>query len=221
MNLYKFQTINNLSLEGLIKHSLYFARTDQLNDPTEGMFALEGHSKDLKKFGILSMTKGEPSQIENSPFMWAHYGNELKGFCLVFGFDSFVSSIESAVLFNGDVHYQSGRTLLDPLSSDQGLEPLSGVDHEVLRDKNMYRNLFFQKPKEFENEREYRFITETSDSLQYDKKSLSKIIIGERMESCDETVLLSVLGNLGLLNKVEYAYVQKDSFKIQIGKFFL
>ncbi|REG82418.1 hypothetical protein [Marinomonas pollencensis] len=119
------------------------------------------------------------------------------------------------------MHYQSGRTLLDPLSSDQGPEPLSGVDHEVLRDKNMYRNLFFQKPKEFENEKEYRFITEKSDSLQYDQKSLSKIITGERMESCDETVLLSVLGNLGLLNKVEYAFVQKDSFKIQIGKLFL
>ena len=93
MKLYKFQTVNDFSIKALAYFSLYFSTPEKLNDPTEGMFRLLDHIppdfyipdiSELKNTGILSMASGEHSSIEESPFMWAHYGNALKGFCLVF-----------------------------------------------------------------------------------------------------------------------------------------
>ncbi|MCG9629121.1 DUF2971 domain-containing protein [Vibrio mediterranei] len=93
MNLYKFQTVNEYSLSALSEFSFYFARTEQMNDPTENMFRLLDYNKydlyspdlsTLDRMGILSMAFGTAVEVEESAFMWAHYGNELKGFCLVF-----------------------------------------------------------------------------------------------------------------------------------------
>ena len=93
MNLYKFQTVNDWSINALKNFSLFFATPNKLNDPTEGMFSLLDYISstsdipdvsELQKIGILSMASGDDSSIEESPFMWAHYGNALQGFCLVF-----------------------------------------------------------------------------------------------------------------------------------------
>ncbi|MEZ8312780.1 hypothetical protein AB6C44_04190 [Vibrio splendidus] len=71
MNLYKFQTVNDYSMSALSELSLYFAKTEQLNDPTENMFCLldpnqqDKYSSDLSilgKMGVLSMAFGEPSK---------------------------------------------------------------------------------------------------------------------------------------------------------------
>ncbi|NLQ18508.1 DUF2971 domain-containing protein [Marinomonas sp. M1K-6] len=131
MNLYKFQTVSTRSLDALLKHSLYFAETKKLNDATEGMFnLLDMYDKDqylpdftdLDGVGVLAMAKGEPNEVEQSPFMWAHYGNELKGFCLAFNFEEFVNSIEKDVYLNQDVQYCDGRIFPSLINSNSGLE---------------------------------------------------------------------------------------------------
>ena len=40
MKLYKFQTVNENSIDALEHLKLYFATSDKLNDPTESMFHL-------------------------------------------------------------------------------------------------------------------------------------------------------------------------------------
>lgn len=173
MNLYKFQTVNARSLEALLKHSLYFARADQLNDPTENMFQLldvdyvdryRPNISDLNEFGILAMAKGENSDIEASPFMWAHYGNQLKGFCLVFDFNSFVQGIRSRLFLHEEVDYNKYRKVLSGagnlINENWGIEQIAGVNYTSQNAKRVCKFCFFQKSEEFRNEQEYRFVTQ-------------------------------------------------------------
>ena len=227
MNLYKFQTVSTRSLDALLKHSLYFAETRKLNDATEGMFnLLDMYDEDLylpdftdlEKFGVLAMAKGESHEVEQSPFMWAHYGNQLEGFCLVFNFEEFVSDIRQDIYLHRGVRYVNGRSFPGLIKPDSGLEEVAGTDFKASNKKAVCRSCFFQKPKEFVNEREYRFLSETSGLKHYHIESLSKVIIGERMDLSDKTVLLSTLESLGLSDKVEYARTKNNSFKIHITK---
>lgn len=227
MNLYKFQTVNSRSLEALVKSSLYFAETKKLNDATEGMFhllSLYDEDKylpdftDLDKFGVLSMAKGDSNEVEQSPFMWAHYGNQLKGFCLVFHFEEFVENIESDLYLNDDVKYVNGRSFPSLTNSDSGLEEVPGTNFKADNKKRVCRSCFFQKPKEFSNEKEYRFLSEESGLKRYHADSLSKIIIGDRMDISDKVILLNFLENLGFSKKVEYATTKDNSFKVHTEK---
>ena len=227
MNLYKFQTVSTRSLSALLKHSLYFAETKQLNDATEGMFNLLDmydedlylpNFTDLEKFGVLAMAKGEPDEVEQSPFMWAHYGNQLKGFCLVFNFEEFVSDIRQDVYLHRGVRYVNGRSFPGLIKSDSGLEEVAGTNFKESNKKRVCKYCFFQKPKEFVNEREYRFLSEESGLKHYHIESLSKVIIGKRMDPSDLAVLLSTLERLGLSNKVEYATTKENSFRVHIEK---
>ncbi|MDE8604282.1 DUF2971 domain-containing protein [Marinomonas sp. RSW2] len=231
MNLYKYQTVSTRSLEALFKHSLYFAKSDQLNDPTENMFQLldadyvDRYRPDISglgEFGILAMAKGESTDVEASPFMWAHYGNQLKGFFLVFDFDSFVQGIQSRLFLHDEVDYNKYRKVLSGadnlINESWGIEQVAGVDNTSRNTKRICKFCFFQKPKEFVNEREYRFLSETSGLKHYHIESLSKVIIGKRMDPSDKAVLLSTLESLGLSDKVEYATTKNNSFKVHITK---
>ncbi|HIF9215997.1 TPA: DUF2971 domain-containing protein [Photobacterium damselae] len=227
MNLYKFQTVNDNSISALSKLSLYFARTEQLNDPTENMFRLlapnedDKYSPDLSKLesmGVLSMAFGEPSKIEESPFMWAHYGNELKGFCLVFNFEVFSESIRNLVKHN-KVKYTDYPLLLSGdnlINEDSGLEEVVGVNFKNMNQDWIYSTCFFQKPIEFIHENEYRFLAMESGLIKYSSKALSSIIIGEKMNDEDKNKLLEILKILGLLDIVKFAEVKENSFKIHI-----
>ncbi|NLQ17821.1 hypothetical protein HGG82_09300, partial [Marinomonas sp. M1K-6] len=97
-------------------------------------------------------------------------------------------------------------------------EEVPGTDFKTSNKKMICSFCFFQKPKEFLNEREYRFLSEKPGLKHYRIESLSKVIIGERMDKSDKAVLLNTLEGLGLLNKVEYAITKKNSFKIHIEK---
>ncbi|WP_026960677.1 DUF2971 domain-containing protein [Aliagarivorans taiwanensis] len=95
MYLYKFQSLNENNLAALNAHSLYFAPLDRLNDPTENMFDLQAQHLEtainqeqrnnlekIKQYGVLSTAIGK--DLETDLLMWSHYGDGLKGYCLIF-----------------------------------------------------------------------------------------------------------------------------------------
>ncbi|EGR2288342.1 DUF2971 domain-containing protein [Vibrio parahaemolyticus] len=231
VNLYKFQTVNDYSMSALSELSLYFARTEQLNDPTENMFCLldpnehDKYSPDLSilgKMGVLSMAFGDPSKVEESPFMWAHYGNELKGFCLVFDYKLFNESKGDSLVKVGPVKYVNFPRLLSGenlINEGSGLEDVAGVDFKKRNLERIYNTCFFYKPAEFQCEREYRFLSSNSGLKKYKPSTLLSIIIGERMSDKDKDRLITNLNALGFTNKLKLAKTKENSFKIHITQF--
>ncbi|MEH8216596.1 DUF2971 domain-containing protein [Aeromonas veronii] len=229
MKLYKFQTVNDHSIKALTYFRLYFSTPVKLNDPTEGMFRLlDNISSDfyipdiseLQNTGILSMASGEHSSIEESPFMWAHYGNALKGFCLVFDSDKFIDGIENDVEVFGCVNYPTSRPLLSSdnlISESWGLENLPGVDFKFQNLQRIYDVCFFNKPSSFKNEQEFRFIAKSSGEKPYNPDSLVMVIIGEKIDSNDHVKLLQVLWALGIEHKIRYAKTNRNSFKVHVS----
>lgn len=231
VNLYKFQTVNDYSMSALLELSLYFARTEQLNDPTENMFCLldpnehDKYSPDLPilgNMGVLSMAFGEPSKVEESPFMWAHYGNELKGFCLVFDFELFNESMEDSLVKVGPIKYVNFPHLLageNLINKGSGLEEVAGVDFKKHNLERLYETCFFDKPAEFQCEREYRFLSLNSGLKKYPSKALLSVIIGERMSKEDKEEIITHLNTLGLSNNLKVAKTKANSFKVHIKEF--
>jgi hypothetical protein len=228
VELYKFQTVNDNSLNALSEISLYFARANQMNDPTESMFKLLDYNKndmyspdisDLEQVGILSMAIGEKSSVLESPFMWAHYGNELKGFCLVFDFDDFLMGIEDKIEKYGHINYRkyprllSGDNLINECS---GLESVAGTNFQRNNLHRIYDTCFFDKPSGFEHELEYRFLAKNFGLIPYAPKSLRRVIIGEKMAVEDQEKLLTTLNNIGITCKIKEAKAKINSFKIHV-----
>ena len=215
-------------MSALSKLSLYFARTEQLNDPTENMFRLldpnehNKYSPDLSilgNIGVLSMAFGEPSKVEESPFMWAHYGNELKGFCLVFDFKLFNESMEDSLVKAGPVKYVNFPHLLageNLINEKSGLQEVAGVDLKKLNLKRIYDACFFDKPAEFQCEMEYRFLSSNNGLRKYRPNALVSVIIGERMSDKDKDRLVINLTTLGFANKLKLAKTKENSFKVHI-----
>ncbi|HDI3322631.1 TPA: DUF2971 domain-containing protein [Vibrio cholerae] len=228
MNLYKFQSVNDYSMSALSELSLYFARTEQLNDPTENMFRLldpnehDKYSPDvsmLENMGILSMAFGDPSKVEESPFMWAHYGNELKGFCLVFDFELFNESMEDSLVKAGPIKYVNFPHLLageNLINEGSGLEEVAGVDLKKHNLDRIYEACFFDKPAEFQCEMEYRFLSSNNGLRKYPPNALVSVIIGERMSDKDKERLVTNLTTLGFSNKLKLAKTKENSFKVHI-----
>lgn len=228
MKLYKFQTVNKYSLDALSKLSLYFARPGQMNDPTENMFRLlDSNSNDmyspdlstLKDMGILSMASGEHSQIAESPFMWAHYGDELKGFCLVFDFVIFNSGIKDEIEKSGPIHYKKYPSLLSSdnlINENWGLENVAGANFPQQNLSRIYEVCFFSKPAEFEYESEFRFLARSCGLKSYLSQSLLSVIIGEKMDKRNRKKLLTALKISGIEHKAVFATVKENSFKIHI-----
>ena len=176
MNLYKFGTVSVNSLSALIESSLYFASSKQLNDPTEGMFDIFSTIK-KDDVGILSMAIGEASEIAESPFFWAHYGNELRGFCLVFHKECLINSLNAPS--HKKVKYVHGRSFFGPYEN-QGVENVSGANLEQNYNWQALAHCLTQKPYDFWNEREYRFLKHSSGLKTYQKEDLVGILIGEK-----------------------------------------
>lgn len=113
--LYKYKSVNTcedvLRIKDVLeKKRLYFPTAAQLNDPFEGCcieihFSYAGsgyraalggidgfYYSELMKYRILSFTS-----IANSPIMWAHYGNEYKGCCLIISSNNTLKTVKPVI----------------------------------------------------------------------------------------------------------------------------
>jgi len=230
--LYKFQSINNNSLSALIKQSLYFASPNELNDPTEGLFDLTGfdgesdYSALYHSCSILSVGMNDnKSPLSESLFHWTHYGNGLKGMCLVFKKDGLIDNFIDDVETYEDVTYGYPISIDEPCDGFDGCEVVAGVDVEKIKIKNFISYAFNNKPKCFSIESEYRFVKASKNSktfecskglLKYGLSSLDSIIIGDKIGDSDWEILKSVLRPISSQVTLKKAKVKNGSFSIYV-----
>jgi len=136
--------------------------------------------------------------------MWATYGNNHKGVCLRIDYEKFCRVNE----LNSNKSYCKKVVYKPQLNYDSivGLKSHKNLDHKEVILKVIRKNIktiFFTKQKNWNSEREVRYLTIEKKDFCSIKESLDGIILGEKFEG---TYLPSIL------NQID---INIDIFKIQ------
>lgn len=143
------------------------------------------------------------------PRMWAQYGDNHAGVCLIFDFkrfsELFYKQFSEMTYHCDNVDYQD--RLLPDVQMEQAF--IINVDHLERRGKKDYvydhllkhkKRLYFEKAKDWENESEYRFVVfECTKELYFAfKNSLSGILFGENCSDSDISKIVALTKNQGM-----------------------
>lgn len=182
--IYKYKSVSNEKEmkrleEILVKKTLFFPTLKHLNDPMEASSVSFGlqvagcgyHFQAGKvlpviesiqeKFGILSFTA-----IPNSPIMWAHYGNEYKGCCLLFSSKGTFSTIEPTIYSNLIFGYSEER-----------------IKEENIDIEKCVREALFYKDTDWAYENEWRYIEyRETEKITLGQNDIMGVIVGENMD---------------------------------------
>lgn len=204
--LYKYRPYNDYTKQGLRDRTLWFPSVGALNDPFEFSFALkqmtyigipidptslEQARRDMKRFGVLSV-----SEVENNILMWAHYAAAHSGLCLKF-------ERSEATDFGS-----YGKCL--PVIYDHVYPELWPV--ELKRQASVSR-LMTAKSQLWSYEREWRRLCHEGDVSHPYPGPLRGIIFGCRMEPESRREVVEIVGT-----EIEYfeAVVSGSRFELEI-----
>ncbi|MBR0343423.1 MAG: DUF2971 domain-containing protein [Oscillospiraceae bacterium] len=179
--------------EILTERKLYFPTLKQLNDPMEACavnFGLqiagcEYHFEAGKihpvveniqeLFGILSFTA-----VPNSPIMWAHYGSDYTGCCLIISSSDTFSNIEP--------------TLYSDICFGYSEESLNGENIE-----EYVREALYYKDTDWAYENEWRYIEyRKTEKISLAKNDIKGVIIGENMDQDKQDQIASICKTEGI-----------------------
>lgn len=155
---YKFRSLNNIRyfLDILVNNRLYAARYDELNDPMEGTYLINGYNENIirllreKKYKtrVCSLSKDYRHTL-----LWSHYADGHKGCC----FEITPKNIEAVELVNYVDELQTANNDTDG------------------------RELLSYKSKLWQYEQEVRLFSKSS----YCKVDISQILFGYKISDAD------------------------------------
>jgi hypothetical protein len=221
MNIYKYQPINQNTLNGLNTRKLWAARPHTFNDPFEFklkrsstpiglktlrnknphlenltdeeliVFAIDRYEVKIREMGVICYTMS-PDNI----LMWSHYADGHKGICLEFKLDE-------------------GRTL-----SDAGIYKVvyddiyPEIDFENIWHKDRLAKILWTKSKEWASENELRQIRISGNELVDYPFKLSSILFGLKTSDNEKKLIKRILEG----NGVEFKNIKlaDREFKLQI-----
>lgn len=164
----------------------------------------------LNRVRFISFTK-DTSLVKSfdHPGMWAHYGENHKGICLIFDLnelDNLFKTQFKNIPVSGLMKYGIIENKPICLENDIPLEDIF---------KDYAKDLFFEKMKDWENEEEFRFVAfdNTEDCsentyLQYIDNALIAIIAGANFDKTYKCVIEKYLSNRDILNKNKIEFYQ-------------
>ena len=155
---YKFRSLNNIRyfLDILVNNRLYAARYDELNDPMEGAYLINGYNENIIR--LLKTRKYKPRVCSLSKnyihaLLWTHYAEGHKGCCI------------EIIPKNWDT-----------------LEPINYVDNlPIVNNDTEGRELLSYKSKLWKYEEEVRLFNKSS----YCKVYISQILFGYKISNTD------------------------------------
>lgn len=135
--------------------SLSFCHPEKFNDPFDCNCSFKGGNDAVNKFRVLCLTKEY-----NNILMWSHYGDEHKGYCYGYRFDD-LCKIISSLKFNSTEEDQNKSCLVilgDVTYTTKRPKQRSSYSSFTWADINHYINACFTKFKDWEYEKEVRFV---------------------------------------------------------------
>ena len=188
--LYKYKSVNSKEeldrvIDIIENKRLYLPNAQSLNDPFEGLsihcefhYAGSGfraqmgkidllYEEQLSKYKVISFTS-----IINSPIMWAHYGNDYHGCCVIISSKNILQDVRPVVYT--DSIFSTG-------DINGALDHMPQIVEEALSIKK----------RDWAYENEWRYIRNCDDKfLQLDDSDLIGVVIGQNM--CEEYASLII-----------------------------
>ena len=180
---YKYRDTSNIVrlLDILIRNRLYACTCEKLNDPMEGKFLYSGISKDYKKRikeKLDKMLICSLSASYDNGLLWTHYANQHTGCCI-----EVEINVKSWMMKN--ISYKG---------------TIPNVNEKTFpKDEDAIDAILFQKSKDWEYEKEMRFVKEKGKNIKpYLSVKVKKIYLGMRMEKTEKSFIKDVVK---ILNK--------------------
>lgn len=220
-NLYHFTKIETAIKYILPEMSLRMNKLINMNDPKENLLYKTNFKDGYKLFAflqdyalakkvqnetnVISFSVDRQIEVENKPIlihryklqrMWAQYGGNNTGACLVIDYEEFINE-NKEIIFGNEIiddfvfyDYYSFQELPSPLYGKSTFEKRPSIE-TIIKDENHWnalktnrtfiKNRFFTKNIDWQGESEYRFLTfkksEYESGLSIEK-SLKKVILG-------------------------------------------
>lgn len=219
MKLLKYQPIDKQRLSALVKKKIWVADPRKFNDPFE--FTLTGPYKwdgskivylnqdefnnrqrifnEISAYGVISYSIADgfnDGTQEGTKLLWAHYGDDHKGMCLVF-----------------EVPNSNKKGVRKVIYQDSYPEINYEVHDENLRDEII--KIITTKPHEWEYEHEYRQVFTKKEYLEEYPGELKEIIFGCRATFDDILLVLKILEDQ--IDQINFSIVKpaESMFKLQ------
>ena len=200
MLLYKYRQFDDISLENLLRSTLWCNEVAAFNDPYELQFELEvqhqGELDDLYdhwrrrfpnrqlyrktvRLDALDVIKNSRSwygvccfsELPTSAQMWGYYSASHTGFCLGF---SFPADASEDTITQADIHQ------VEYVNACPGF-PITNLLLDSVELQKSLRSLLMVKHVYWQHEKEWRFINEKpKQSVRYDPLALQDVVVGAR-----------------------------------------
>ena len=156
----------------------------------------EFRNKDIKKFGVFSM-----SQINDNILMWSHYANQHEGFCIEFvrSPNKLLGDIERTRPVDYHYHYPE----VEPLDLDGNIDP------------SIFRKMLFTKAKDWSYEKEWRLTYDEGNKGEQLPADISSIIFGLRMHEDHKNTIRNILANQPNI-RFQQAKEEEYQFRLKI-----
>lgn len=213
-------------LSSLERNIFWSPKFSNLNDPCEAMITLEKNKKVNSVIDFLSGKKGLGAQIDElnnamegvynaykdsigiyslsqtykDELLWAHYSNSHYGFCIEYELDLLPNNYHGYDVYHFPIQYVDK-------------PPKIEIKDGQLSNEEKIKKLTCYKPKAWQNEKEYRIITQMSGEYPYNSEALKAIYFGLRMGEKEKEEIISCLKGRGL--KYYQIFQLPNSYKIE------
>lgn len=207
---YKYRDVNIYTINSLIEKGIYKSNPRNFNDPFDPIFKIDNLNSEilkekLKDIKIVSLSKNCDNYL-----MWSHYANSHKGICLGYEIDK--NKIDKNLAFC-KVDYE------DLKCNDINLLNFSNYNGDL---GLKLGDVFLRKYKDWEYEKEYRFICLKNDGKDYltDAIELKEVIFGYQISENDKAHIIEIIKKFYDIKKIKFKKIifKLDEFKIDIIK---
>lgn len=122
------------------------------------------------------------SEIGDNPLMWAHYGDNLRGVCLIFDTTRLLRTSRYAL---HKVRYLKRIPKYDYFKYIMGIRRDPSLKHRAKRNHDHETEMHAVKKHDWAYEREQRLISDTRGKIYYPEGSLVGIVLGPRTSAYD------------------------------------
>lgn len=197
MSYYKFRKCDEYSFEALANQTIYFANLHNLNDLFETMCPIgEDMSKEvvdkLNRRFVYCVSEGDESFIKNNHYMWIHYADGFKGFCIEYNdriFDGFKD-------YNTVGHTQEN-VWMKVIYTDSCTDAIEKADNIEKR----IGNIICYKKDEFKNENEVRLVLHDTTNHVHIRpihSAIKAIYLGCKISIDDKMKLIGIAAQLNI-----------------------
>ena len=198
MKYFKFRSCNEQNFNALEKQSIYFSPLYNLNDVFEGRYVIDEKitdrfDKKLERRLICCFSKGDEKFIHDNHYMWTHYADEHKGFCIEYN-DRILNGFKQYKTADNNIQENVWMSIK---YTDSYSEPIQQGDNLDIK----LADLISHKNISFEHENEIRLVLHTTDpmdNMRSVKGCINAIYLGCRISVENKLKLIYLASKLNV-----------------------